>query len=374
MAPVAVQAAVVGAGPAGMAAAAELARAGAAVHLYDENPSPGRPADGVVLHASAVVWGIFDARTLAVWDADQAVLVRPDVVVLATGAHDRPVPLPGWTLSGVYTAAADVPPGRRVVVAGASPHLPDLGAARVVTTLDAAAAAGGRTIARVLGTREVEGVVTVELDAGWRPVPGSGVTVEADAVCLGFGRVPAVQLAVLAGCEHRYVPDAGGWVPVRSATLETTVPGLFAAGDAAGIGGARLAETEGRLAGIAAAARLGAPSPAAGAEPRLPGRECVACRHVARLAALVTPDTVLCRCEGVTAAEVGEVLDEGAPDLAYVKRMTRAGMGLCQGRLCEAGLAAVFAHRTGRSADSLAPLSVRPPVRPVPLDALAGLA
>jgi hypothetical protein len=68
------------------------------------------------------------------------------------------------------------------------------------------------------------------------------------------------------------------------------------------------------------------------------------------------------------------VLDEGAPDLAYVKRMTRAGMGLCQGRLCEAGLAAVFAHRTGRSADSLAPLSVRPPVRPVPLDALAGLA
>jgi hypothetical protein len=68
------------------------------------------------------------------------------------------------------------------------------------------------------------------------------------------------------------------------------------------------------------------------------------------------------------------VLEEGAPDLAYVKRMTRAGMGLCQGRLCEAGLAAFFAHRSGQSAASLAPLSIRPPVRPVPLDVLAGLA
>jgi len=187
---------------------------------------------------------------------------------------------------------------------------------------------------------------------------------------------------VLAGCEHRYLADAGGWVPVRSETLETTVAGVYAAGDGAGIGSARLAETEGRIAGIAAAARLGAlASPEAAARLRplrdsLAGlrRECAACRHVARLAALVTPDTVLCRCESVTAAEVAEVLEEGAPDLAYVKRMTRAGMGLCQGRLCEAGLAAVFAHRTGCSAESLAPLSVRPPVRPVPLDVLAGLA
>jgi NADPH-dependent 2,4-dienoyl-CoA reductase/sulfur reductase-like enzyme len=382
MAPILLQAAVVGAGPAGMAAAAELARAGAAVHLYDENPTPGHPEAGVTLHAGAVVWGVFEGRTLAVWDADRTALVRPDVVALATGAHERPVPLPGWTLPGVFTSGADVPPGRRVVVAGATPHLPELAAARVVAVLDAAAASGARTVARVLGTHAVEGVVTVGLDADWRPVPGSEATVEADAVCLGFGRVPAIQLGVLAGCEHRHVAEAGGWVPVRSDTLETTVSGVFAAGDAAGICGARLAETEGRIAGIAAAARLGALSPADAAarlrplQDALPGlrRDCLACRHFARLAALVTPDTVLCRCESVTAAEVGEVLEEGAPDLAYVKRMTRAGMGLCQGRLCESGLAAFFAHRSGQSAGSLAPLSIRPPVRPVPLDVLAGLA
>jgi pyruvate/2-oxoglutarate dehydrogenase complex dihydrolipoamide dehydrogenase (E3) component len=382
MAPVPLQAAVVGAGPAGMAAAAELARAGVAVHVYDENAAPGRPAEGVALHAGAVVWGIFEQRTLAVWAADHAALVRPEILVLATGAHDRPVPLPGWTLPGVFASAEDVPPGARVVVAGASPHLPDLAAARVVAVVDAAAASGARTVARVLGTRAVQGVVTVGLDADWRPVPGGEATVEADAVCLGFGRVPAIQLGVLAGCEHRHVPEAGGWVPVRSDTLETTVSGVFAAGDAAGIGGARLAETEGRIAGLAAATRLGALSPAEGATRLRPlqdslaalRRDCLACRHVPRLAALITPDTVLCRCETVTAAEVDEVLEEGAPDLAYVKRMTRAGMGLCQGRLCEAGLAAFFTHRTGQHAGSLAPLSIRPPVRPVPLDVLAGLA
>jgi NADPH-dependent 2,4-dienoyl-CoA reductase/sulfur reductase-like enzyme len=382
MAPVPLQAAVVGAGPAGMAAAAELARAGVAVHLYDENAPPGRPADGVTLHGGAVVWGIFEGRTLAVWEAGRTALVRPGVLVLATGAHERPVPLPGWTLPGVATSGADVLAGQRVVVAGASPHLPDLDAARVVAVLDAAAASGARTLSRVLGTRHVEGVVTVGLDRDWRPVPGTEATIEADAVCLGFGRVPAIQLGVLAGCEHRHVAGAGGWVPVRSDTLETTVPGVYAAGDGAGIGGARLAETEGRIAGIAAATRLGALAPADAAARQRPlrdavsalPRDCLACRRVPRLAALITPDTVLCRCESVTAAEVGEVLEEGAPDLAYVKRMTRAGMGLCQGRLCEAGLAAFFAHHTGQPAGALAPLSIRPPVRPVPLDVLAGLA
>ena len=123
MAPVPLQAAVVGAGPAGMAAAAELARAGVAVHLYDENAPTGRPADGVTLHGGAVVWGIFEGRTLAVWEAGRTALVRPGVLVLATGAHERPVPLPGWTLPGVATSGADVLAGQRVVVAGSGSFL-----------------------------------------------------------------------------------------------------------------------------------------------------------------------------------------------------------------------------------------------------------
>jgi D-hydroxyproline dehydrogenase subunit alpha len=458
-----VSAAVVGAGPAGMAAAIELARVGVTTHLYDANATPGgqiyrvppaplrAPADreaargarlraeldaagaGVVRHPGAVVWGAFDQRTLGVRERDAAVLVRPAALVLATGAYDRPVPIPGWTLPGVYTAGAcqvlvktqGVLPGRRVLVAGTGPLLPVVAAqlakagAHVVAVLEAASLRGAwtllprvrgqwrlvadawrvwrdlrtaglavrpsRTVARILGAREVQGAVTVRLDAAWRPIPGSEQTVEVDAVCLGFGLVPSIQLGVLCGAEHRYVPDAGGFVPVRSDEMETTVPGIFAAGDGAGIGGARVAVLEGRIAGIAAAARLGALSPAEAAGRLRPHRAALrGARRVAAglgrltaiqdgLAELITPDTVVCRCEEVTAAEVAEVLDEGARELAEVKRMTRAGMGLCQGRMCHPALAALLARHTGRRPETLVPLSVRPPITPIPIDVLATL-
>lgn len=456
-------AAVVGAGPAGMAAAIELARAGVTAALYDENAAPGgqiyreppapmrAPADreaargarlraeldaagsAVVRHGGTVVWGAFDQRTLGVWEHGAAELVRPAVVILATGAYDRPVPIPGWTLPGVYTAGASqvlvktqgVLPGRRVLVAGTGPLLPVVAAqlakagAHVVAVLEAASLPGAwtrlprlwgawslvadawrgwrdlraagisvrpsRTVARILGTREVEGAVTVRLDAAWRPIPGSEATVEVDAVCLGFGLVPSIQLGVLCGAEHRYVPEAGRFVPVRSAEMETTVPGIFAAGDGAGIGGARVAVLEGRIAGIAAAVRLGALS-AGEAAGRLRSHQAAlrGARRVAAglgrrtgiqdgLAELITPDTVVCRCEEVTAAEIADVLDEGAGELAEIKRMTRAGMGLCQGRMCHPSLAALLARHTGRRPEALTPLSVRPPIKPIPIDVLATL-
>jgi len=457
------RAAVVGAGPAGLAAAIELARAGVATDLYDENPAPGgqiyrqpppplRPAGGaptgagaallaelreagarVRVHPGAVVWGLFPPRTLAVWEGATTAQAATDAVVLATGAYDRPVPLPGWTLPGVYTAGASqvlvksqgVLPGRRVLVAGTGPLLAIVAAqlagagAHVVALLEAASARAvlaaapalwrqwgvaadawrawralrrarirvrtGHTVARILGEAGVEGAVTVRLDADWRPVPGSETTVAVDAVCLGFGLVPSTELAALAGCAHRYAPEAGGWVPVCSEDGETSVPGVYVAGDGGGIGGARAAVVEGRIAGLAAAARLGALSPATAAARLAPlrarrrglRRAAAALGRAGRvrdgLAALVTPDTLVCRCEEVTAAEVTSVLEEGAADLAEVKRMTRAGMGLCQGRMCGPGLAALFARRTGQPVDGLAPLSVRPPVKPVPLDVLATL-
>jgi bacterioferritin-associated ferredoxin len=89
---------------------------------------------------------------------------------------------------------------------------------------------------------------------------------------------------------------------------------------------------------------------------------------------LATADTVVCRCEEVTAQVVGEALDEGAAELAEIKRMTRAGMGLCQGRMCEPTLAGLVARRTGRPPGTVEPFGVRPPVKPVPIEALASLA
>jgi bacterioferritin-associated ferredoxin len=167
--------------------------------------------------------------------------------------------------------------------------------------------------------------------------------------------------------------------------METTVPGIFAAGDGAGVGGAALAVLEGRVAGIAAAARLGALSPGRARSRLRPHQSALAPLRRSRdvlgrlitprpgLAGLITPDTVICPCEGTTAARVDQAFDEGVGDLGQMKRMTRAGMGECQGRMCSPALAAMIAHRRGMSLEAIAPPSIRPPVTPVPISVLVTL-
>lgn len=456
---------IVGAGPAGMAAAIEAARAGVTVHVWDENPRPGgqiyrqplaplraasngardaergrrllaeleAQASRVVLHSGALVWGVFDERTLTIAKPNGSVSVRPETLVLAQGAYDRPVPLPGWTLPGVYTAGAcqllvksqGVLPGKRILVAGTGPLLAVVAGqlaragATVVGVLEASSLAGGwraapwvwgqwellgdawhhwselrragipfhraRTVASILGDAEVRGAITVALDDEWRPLPGTESRVDVDTVCLGFGFLPSTELAQLAGCEHRWVRERGGWVPARSAEMETTVPGVYAAGDGAGIGGSMVAVLEGRIAGIAAARRLGALSPGEAAQRLAPHQKALAPLMRLRaviddltcvrdgLAELITPDTIVCRCEEVTAREILEVIDEGAQDVAEVKRLTRAGMGPCQGRMCASAVATLLARRRGRSPAAAGAPSVRPPVKPVPIEMLAML-
>jgi bacterioferritin-associated ferredoxin len=245
---------------------------------------------------------------------------------------------------------------------------------------------GSRTVARVVGDETVREVVTVALDADWRPVRGSEESVKVSAVGLVWGAVPSTQLSQMGGAEHRYVAERGGWVPVVSAEMESTVPGIVSAGDGAGLGGAAMAALEGRIAGTAAAARLGALSPGtararlrvhqAALTPLRKARSILGRLVAPRpgLAELITPDTVICPCEAVTAARVDQALDEGAGDLGQVKRVTRAGMGECQGRVCSPALASMIAHRRGIALDAIAPASVRPPVTPVPIHVLATLA
>jgi NADPH-dependent 2,4-dienoyl-CoA reductase/sulfur reductase-like enzyme len=455
---------VVGAGPAGMAAAIEAARAGLTVHLYDENASPGgqvyrqprepmqilvggrEAARGkrlleelrvagsrVILHTGALVWAAFENRTLEVWENDRSERLTPDAVVLAAGGYERPVPLPGWTLPGVFTAGAmqvliktqGVLPGQRILVAGTGPLLAVVAGqlaragAHVMAVLEAASFRGGwrvfphlwgqweligdavqywrglrnaripyrrrKTVARIVGTDTVQAAVTVDVDERWRPIQRSEQTIEVDAVCLGFGFVPSIQLTQLCGCEHRYVPEIGGWVPVISPDMETSQSGVYAAGDATGIGGVMVAVREGRIAGIAAAAHVGALRHAEAADRMRPHQQALARLKRLRavldrvfcaqegLADLITPDTVICRCEEVTAGEIQAALEESSVDLAQLKRTTRAGMGYCQGRMCGPALAALLGKRIGMGLERIAPPSVRPPVKPVPLEVMATL-
>ena len=366
-------------------------------------------------------------------DGEPARTAEAQRVLLATGAHDRPVVFPGWTLPGVITAGGAqtlvktqrVLPGRRIVFAGSGPlalafpaqlrgyganvtlvleagpgpGLGDVGrllaAARGNTTLlrDAVAYRTKllrervplryrRIVVRAEGDGRVEQVVHAAVDRDWRPVPGSEERLEADTLCVGYGFFPSVELLRLAGCEFVYEEDLGGPVVVRDGWLRTTAVGVSAAGDGTGVAGSYVAIDEGRLAALGIALDLGARSAeeaAALAAPirrRLRRKERFR-RALRRLHAvgpgiyeLAAAETVVCRCEEVTAG-VLEGAVAGTADVNVVKSLTRAGMGLCQGRNCQRQIAATIARAGSGPISELPVATPRPPVRPVPIGALA---
>jgi NADPH-dependent 2,4-dienoyl-CoA reductase/sulfur reductase-like enzyme len=456
---------VVGGGPAGMAAAAEAASAGLGVALVDERPTLGgqifkQPGPGfLVTDAAALGRDHARGRTLIdeVERSGAAVFLRTSALavdgtsvvlleeggrartveaaglVLAPGAHDRPVVFPGWTLPGVLAAGGAqtlvktqrVLPGRRLVFAGSGPlalafpaQLRGYGADVVLVLEAGPAPAPGdalrilragrgngallrdaasyrtrlwrdrvplryrRVVVRAEGEGRVEQVVHAAVDAAWRPLPGSEEAVAADTLCVGYGFFPSVELLRLAGCEFRYDEDLGGPVVIRDAWLRTTAAGVSAAGDGTGVTGSYVAVDEGRLAALGVLRDLGALAPSAADERAAPLRLRLRRKEAFRRALaplhavgpgvyeLATPDTVVCRCEGLTAAAIG-VAAEASGDVNTVKSVTRACMGLCQGRNCQRQVAAVIASRHALALADVPVSTPRAPVRPVPIAAAA---
>jgi D-hydroxyproline dehydrogenase subunit alpha len=354
-------------------------------------------------------------------------------LLLAPGAHDRPVAFPGWTLPGVLTAGGAqtlvktqrVLPGDRMVFAGSGPlalafpaQLHGYGAG-VALVLEAgppprsgdvarmlAAAPGNagllrdaaryrgrllrariplryrRIVVRAEGDGRVESVTHAAVDGDWRVVAGTDETVAADALCVGYGFVPSVELPRLAGCELGYDEDRGGPVVIVDEWMHTTVPGVLAAGDGTGVDGSYVAIDEGRLAALGAALDLGRIDEAAARRRAAPVRRRLArkrafaraLRRMHRVGSgiyeLADPDTVICRCEEVRRAELDEAIATSA-DPSVVKGLTRAGMGLCQARNCQRQVAAMIAARHGGSVAEIPMTTPRLPARPVPLGAMA---
>ena len=289
--------AVVGAGPAGLAAAIEAASAGVGVLLVDENAKPGgqlfkqihkffgskdhyagtRGVDigikllsdvrsvGVEVMLDTVVWGIFANHTLGVIHERQNQRIQAQCICLATGASENALAFPGWTLPGVMGAGAiqtlinveRVLPGKRVLMVGSgnvglivSYQLLQAGA-QVVAVVEALPKVGGygvhasklrrnrvpiltsTTIKAAAGQNRVEKATTVALDAQWRQVPGTEREYDVDVICLALGLTPLSELAWMAGCQFAYVPQLGGHVPIHDDNMQTTVPGIYAAGDCA---------------------------------------------------------------------------------------------------------------------------------------------
>jgi bacterioferritin-associated ferredoxin len=229
------------------------------------------------------------------------------------------------------------------------------------------------------GQEGVSEVAIAQLDNEWRPIPDTAQTLACDTLCCSYGFVPATELARLLGAQCEWRPGQGGFVPVRDEHMQTSVPGVFAVGDGAGIGGGPLALIEGQIAGLAGAAQVKAQS--AAAIPNDIKRLMPVLRREQRfqqlyaelftpgpgLEELAKPDTIICRCEEVTRADVSQAVALGADTLDAVKALTRCGMGNCQGRVCGQLLAALLARETGRARAEVGQFRVRPPIFPIPL-------
>jgi NAD(P)H-nitrite reductase large subunit len=234
-----------------------------------------------------------------------------------------------------------------------------------------------------VGARATEGgleIVVSKIDEEWHPI-GERSVLAADALCVGYGFVPANELARLCGCRVRFDELQDAYVPERDELLESSVPGIFVAGEAAGIGGAALAEAEGQIAGTGAAWRAGRLT-----RNEAAARTAEARRRCARMLAfrgsmnrvyrvrpglydIATDETLVCRCEEVPLAAVAHAVDCGDVDVSAVKARTRCGMGLCQGRMCEQNLRPIVARLSRREAQAVGTFSTRPPIKALPLSA-----
>lgn len=369
---------VVGAGPAGLAAAGEAQAAGARVLLVEERPVLGGRAvlvpgargltEGLMRNLgsaevwrSTPVWGIA-GRSLAVLRGHRVETVGAGAVILATGAPEVMIPFPGWTLPGVVTLEAaweavragriSADSGPAVVVArgelGAlATRLAERGLA---VTLVAPERTGGvpPAVAVVAGVpavaRGADAVEEVVLD--------DGSAHACRLLCIESPRVPAVGLARLAGSPCVYQPLLGGFVPRYDPTLAVHGPtsGLFVAGDAAGVDTPRAASESGRLAARAALRFLGMleepDAKLAEARARL-AAAAAPLRHAAREALMLgampdeaiegwsaEPATIVCACEGVRLDALREAAIGGAVTPDALAAETRCGLGECRWRRC----------------------------------------
>ncbi len=360
------------------------------------------------------VLGIFEGREILWSQGETSGTFRADQILLATGASDRLIPFPGWTLPGVishhevrYRSMRDqIRSVRRAIVAGAGDGLISSAqvlinhGVEVVAILDAGWQTGRSEryplvrfmefpdLAKIpffahhaIFEARAEGRVTKvtfgQVDPQtWKPCEGPTRTEDVDLVVTGFGTLARNHLSVLAGCKQQYNAESGSWGPVRDLLARTSVPGIFALSYGGGEAGFHIDLHDGQIAAITAAEQAGVISAEAAAE-----RRAGPLAQVARLKAhsriqpglldLMRPDTVVCPCEEITLAEIHQAINDGARDMTSLKLRTRLGMGECQGRDCACAAAMIVGRATGQSPEEVGTINPRPPARPVTLGVLA---
>ena len=378
--------------------------------------------DRVDVRTEHTVWALerraegFRVRALHGEVKRAPVVIDAPSVVVATGTHDRVMPFRGWTLPGVMGAGGGqallkgslVPPGSRVVLAGSGPLLLVVADALLRSGVQVAAVVeSGHPLTYGVHPRGWSGLATrsreassyigmlarhrVPYLAGYHIASASGTdrvervtvatrrgrtrTYDVDALLVSHGFTPQLELLLQLEPETR-VDDDGSLVVVVDREQRTSVPGVLATGEVTGVGGASLAILEGYVAGRTLSGRP--------VDSALHKRIEVHRRFAGAMHSVHAPrtdwadalpdDELVCRCEEVTAGELRSACHElGVDDARGAKLMTRAGMGLCQGRMCGRAVTELIAATTGTAPDpaALARAATRTPATPVPLSVLA---
>jgi thioredoxin reductase len=467
---------VIGAGPAGLAAAIEAAGRGLSVVLVDENPvsfrtmgdeAPlhfGQGMSGLARNRNAMMeafiaseplietafeagvdvrlgiacWGLFANGASLGWlpgtvaglnDDERSWMLGAENVIVAAGRRDMGLGFPGWEKPGVLGATAALSLAqrygalapRRVVMLGSSTEalaaalaLRETGVviAAIVEQADKAVGApdllaalrdGGteiltcHVVREATGREHVEAALVSAIGADGKAI-GDERAIPCDGIVLAVGATPVVDLLDALGCEIAFQPERGGYAPVLDGEQRTSRPGIFAAGDAAGIWADKtldraIAEAEGRRAAAAILRESGVPAAGDGAgraAPPQPDHDIGAYRLAWVRASVIEAraEFHVCQCEEVTAREILEVrppryldwqnerrndrslsalLGDEPPNPDQIKRLTRAGMGPCQGRRCREQVAALLALGAAVPLSSIPLAGYRAPVRPLPL-------
>ncbi len=380
----------------------------------------------------ARVLGIYPGHEVLIEENEKKVrTLAAQRIIMATGAREKFLPFPGWTKPGVLSSGAvqvlikgsGVLPARDLVVGGSGVFLYSVAyeclkaGAHVQAVLEQSRllnkmplawqllhqlpklTEGARFISKLLlsavplrfhtriiearGNGALEQVVSAPVDRTGKTIGGREKIYRTPLLAVGYGFSANIELAQMAGCQSEYMAERGGWVVKTDDCLETSLPGIFAAGEITGIAGAMKSTCEGKIAALAILRRQGR---MAMAEYEIEMAKLLRERHhhlqfgkyfnslfgIPAAAYLDIPDdTLVCRCEDVSMGDIKRAVANGYDTPATLKIALRSAMGDCQGRICGPVLYDILAALTGRSQADMTPLVVRPPVKPVSIDSLA---
>ncbi|CAG35219.1 FAD-dependent oxidoreductase [Desulfotalea psychrophila] len=449
---------VIGAGAAGLTASSTLAEMGLKVltldeqnhiggqiyrnieHASDSNlkkmgPEYRRGLDlaqrfrksGAEYEGSSLVWNVESEGRVCYSRAGVSERITANYVIIATGAMERPVPFPGWTLPGVMGAGAvnglakdaDLTPSGSVVLAGSGPLLL-LEAAlltqkkvKVAAILETTAAIPSPSIlqhlpkamggipfllkgVKMLWDIKKSGVPHYKNITNLKAIGDDAVTTvtadhgrkklkfDAEMLLVHFGVVPDTHIHRLTGCHMEWQKEQRYWYPATDSWGRTNFERIFATGDGTGVSGALAAEFKGELSALEVARCLGIIPPYErdnlAAQPLENIKKDAYPRPLIDAFFAPNPnkisfedETVLCRCENITVGKVRKLVSEGVTDLNEVKAITRCGMGPCQGRMCGQALGEIVAAELDGSVPNAGLLKIRPPLKPLPLQEVAAM-